>query len=282
MVPPDQTPPSPSASKPPEQTDFMLYVPQTTHPNEVTYENQTRLFRLIGQHDWEGAASRLASHPSESCIWVVTRFASTSSGDDKAVEREGKGLDLVGATAQKQENEERAWYRRLPLHHALEKRPPADEAATFLDDLIRANPTAVLAEDENRRVPLVHGLIRKAPPAAVETVLNERSVKAVDAEGKTPLHWAAEYGTRSSIIGRVVEIYPNAAKVKDGYGRLPLHCAALNTPKIDENVVRKLLEVYPEGIMVRDDDGMTPGDLASDGLGGKEGILGLLRVTKEK
>lgn len=260
----------------------MPYVPQTTHPNEVTYENQTELFRLIGRRDWEGAASRLASHPSESCIWVVTRFAPTSAGDDKAVEKDDKGLDSVSATAKKQENEERAWYRRLPLHHALEKRPPADDTATFLVDLIRANPTAVRAEDENRRVPLVHGLIRKASPAAVETVLNERSVKVVDEEGKTPLHWAAEYGTRSSIISRVIETYPNAAKVKDEYGRLPLHSAALNTPKIDEDVVRKLLEVYPEGRMVRDGDGRMPGDLALDGLGCEEGILCLLRVTGEK
>jgi len=62
----------------------------------------------------------------------------------------------------------------------------------------------------------------------------------------TPLHFAA-IAAPLSTIGKMLDCSPEAVHVQDGYGRLPLHHAAIekNAP-----VVEALIKVYPRGIFV--------------------------------
>ena len=53
-----------------------------------------------------------------------------------------------------------------------------------------------------------------------------------------------------AVIKALLAAYPDAAKAKDEFGRLPLHYAAINSKS--EAVIKALLDAYPDAIKEKD------------------------------
>ena len=58
----------------------------------------------------------------------------------------------------------------------------------------------------------------------------------------------------------VYKLYPDAIKIANNDGSLPLHIAAKDNPDI--NILRILHNLYPDGIKIKNNDGQTPLDIA--------------------
>jgi ankyrin repeat protein len=80
-----------------------------------------------------------------------------------------------------------------------------------------------------------------------------------DDRGDLPLHclnWAV---VSTSVVDKLLEAYPGAARAKNLEGQTPLHCAC--NKKINKNAlisIQSLISVYPEGIDVEDNHGLLP------------------------
>jgi ankyrin repeat protein len=209
----------------------------STSSDEVTYEEQTPLFRQIGCKAWDKALAILEAKPELAKVWTVTRY---------------RGGVLVG-----DDSDITVWYRRLPLHHACSAK---SVPLSFVQALVQAYPEALLLEDETGKVPLIHACRRDTSLEVVKAVLTEESAKRPDKEGKCALHWACEYKCDKAKIQQLVETAPSILEQCDTYGRLPLHweCAIVSDRKDKMTVVSYLLEQYPAAVSVKDDDGRTP------------------------
>lgn len=75
-------------------------------------------------------------------------------------------------------------------------------------------------------------------------------------DGSLPLHHLAS-NERHSSVGWFVDLCPEAVRVPDSHGRLPLHRAAA-VHRAESRVIAELLEAYPEGAAHTDEQGYTP------------------------
>ena len=205
--------------------------------DEVTYEEQSDLFRWIGCKNWTKALAILQSNPKEASLWISTKYRGGILAEDED--------DLT------------VWYRRLPLHHACSAKCVP---LSFIQALVEAYPDALLLEDETGKVPLIHACRRGASLEVVKVVSTEETAKRPDKEGKCALHWACEYKADKPKIQMLVETAPSILEHRDMYGRLPLHweCANVSERKDIMPVVSYLLEQYPLAASVKDSDSRTP------------------------
>lgn len=206
--------------------------------DEVSYENQTNLFRQIGRKDWDKTLQILQEHPEQAKIWIVTRY---------------HGGALVSGA-----HDVTVWYRRLPLHHACSAKTVTPQV---IEALLEAYPEALLERDETGKIPLIHACRRDTSSMdAVKAVLTEKTAKTHDAEGKCALHWACEYRCTKPKVQLLVDAAPSVVKHVDNYGRLPLHweCSIVSERKEKMSVVSYLVEQYPEAVNLKDSDGRTP------------------------
>jgi len=80
--------------------------------------------------------------------------------------------------------------------------------------------------------------------------------------GMTLLHACLRYDPPLNILGKMIELYPQALAEKDCLGRTPLHVAAGSGAS---PLVLKLLTMnYPQACSVQDEDGKTPLHFACD------------------
>ncbi|KAL3810245.1 hypothetical protein ACHAXA_008735 [Cyclostephanos tholiformis] len=84
---------------------------------------------------------------------------------------------------------------------------------------------------------------------------------AQDGSGATPLHIALASGARDCVVEALLSSYPEAARVEDERGMLPIHWAAAFC-KTGHAAVRKLVDAYPEGLTRATADGDIPLHLA--------------------
>ena len=84
---------------------------------------------------------------------------------------------------------------------------------------------------------------------------------ARDSAGATPLHVAFASGARDCVVEALLSAHPEAARIEDDRGMLPLHWAAA-FGKVGHAVVRKLVEAFPEGLTRATADGDIPLHLA--------------------
>mmetsp|Transcript_30535 Transcript_30535/g.50422 ORF Transcript_30535/g.50422 Transcript_30535/m.50422 type:complete len:234 (+) Transcript_30535:141-842(+) len=206
---------------------------------EVTYEEQTALYRQIGRKDWVKALATLQENPHEAKIWVTTQY---------------QGGALVDAASQE---DMMVWYRRLPLHHACSC---SSVTLVFIQALIDAYPEALMERDETGKVPLIHACRRDTILPVVEAVLTAETAQQPDNEGKCALHWSCEYRANKHKVQVLVEMAPAVLHHADKYGRWPLHweCAVVSERKEKMEVVTYLVEQNPEAVVVQDADGRTP------------------------
>jgi len=204
---------------------------------EVSYEDQTELFRQIGRKNWDKSVEILKEKPHLAKVWIVTKY---------------QGGALVGTA-----NDVTVWYRRLPLHHACSSK---NVSLSLIEALIEAYPEALLLEDETGKVPLIHACRRDTSLDVVKAVLTGKTAKQADKEGKCALHWACEYRSNKAKIQLLVETAPSILQHVDSYGRLPLHweCSVVSEREEKMTVVTYLVEQYPDAVSVKDTDGRTP------------------------
>ena len=92
--------------------------------------------------------------------------------------------------------------------------------------------------------------------------LNPDLAQVLDKWDHTPLHCALrcsdEEGSAFKVFNMLLKLYPNAVRIRDIYGRLPLHYAGSIV------VVKALIQLYPEGLNIADEDEDTPLFVASD------------------
>jgi ankyrin repeat protein len=75
--------------------------------------------------------------------------------------------------------------------------------------------------------------------------------------GYLPLHIECKHRCRSSIIAKCIELYPEASKVVDDTGNMPLHWLLWNEmPTIDD--VLMVIKLYPPALRHQDEDGQLP------------------------
>lgn len=87
-----------------------------------------------------------------------------------------------------------------------------------------------------------------------------------------PLHASIVLGAPLEIIMGIIKVYPNAARMPDERGSLPVHLAAsrLDVDPEGEKVVLQLFGAYPDSIHAQDRKGRTPQELAKLARGRKE------------
>jgi hypothetical protein len=86
------------------------------------------------------------------------------------------------------------------------------------------------------------------------------AVKVPNGDGSLPLHVACAYKAPLDVIQYLVEQWPEAIKTANHNGSLPLHHACKN--KVPLDVVEFLVEEWPEAVKIMDSDGRTPLDCA--------------------
>ena len=98
-------------------------------------------------------------------------------------------------------------------------------------------------------------LLNNLPPQMAKDVLLKE-----DGRGKrTSLHGAALNAPRS-VIDRMLALAPDAARVKNSWGNLPLHIAARWENNFD--AIEPLMNAYPDALLETNDNGNNPMDEA--------------------
>jgi hypothetical protein len=81
-------------------------------------------------------------------------------------------------------------------------------------------------------------------------------LRALDSDGFMPLFRAIRYGYNATARA-IVETFPEAAKIQNSHGQIPLHLS-LDMLDVDTSLVEKLLYNYPAGFRLLDNAGKSP------------------------
>ena len=148
----------------------------------------------------------------------------------------------------------------LPLHIATRSRAPPG----VLHKLLVAQPETAMDLDRNGRIPLHWACHVDACVDCVDILLHFFPAGAGVAErkyGLTPLHVAVQQKAKNALISTLLLCYPNAARLKDNQGSLPIHLCCKNVHKGSPTVVEMLIHAYPESFIVKDYKGRKSFDL---------------------
>ena len=143
--------------------------------------------------------------------------------------------------------------RKLYLHAILH-----DENLPSKEKIVKALMKGVIVRSRRRQEESAGSgkssvLLSKHSGGDDNNVGELRCERWFDQNGALPLHIAAATRAPTGIIELLVKAYPEAVKVKDIWGRLPLHCDMLNEyPQFD------LQSYWPESKSVRDALGCLP------------------------
>jgi len=155
---------------------------------------------------------------------------------------------------------------RYPLHMALLK----DAAANQIEYLLATWKDATLHADSTGHVPL-HLAVEYASDVVIQQVLSACPAAAAmkTSRDRYALHLLTasrcEWNTdeeESLIVSRItvrdiIQAHPEAVKLPDLQGRLPLHLAA-GHPSPRWDVLQLLCDEHPEGLLVQDEDHKIP------------------------
>lgn len=116
-------------------------------------------------------------------------------------------------------------------------------------------PPLHIACQESAPIQVIKSLIA-ANPAALQTTSGSQD--------RLPMHHllATKSFLADNVVAALVEAYPDACRIADKGGNLPIHlaCQALH---VTETIFMSILAVYPEGAYARTSSGMYPLHLAS-------------------
>ena len=138
---------------------------------------------------------------------------------------------------------------------------------------VRAHPTDVWAKSvvatggSNTLPPLHIACMGGAPIQVIKSLLaaNPAALQTTSgSQDRLPLHHllAANSAPVDIIVTTIVEAYPEACRIADKAGFLPIHLACQGI-HVTDTVFMSILAVYPEGAYARTSSGMYPLHLAS-------------------
>ena len=151
-------------------------------------------------------------------------------------------------------------YGWLPLHKAVStslchNRPPNLDNISMIWE---AYPDAVRKKTKKGQYPLhlaISEPSRRMSSDVIELILNTepKVCRKKDSYGHTPLHKVVRRkGPEAQMaFDMLIEAYPDAAKIEDVRGMLPLHHAVCPIAPHMETVY-ELIEIYPQGVLHRD------------------------------
>lgn len=140
---------------------------------------------------------------------------------------------------------------RLPIHLALCARPGENEAVAIARILIEAFPSSLMQQERIFGFLPLHVACSfcnlSSSSALVRTLLvaYPEASKVPDRRGSLPLHLACRAGAPASVIQQLVSIYPQGARHQDFQSRLPLHWAC--QMKLSNECICILLDAYSNG-----------------------------------
>jgi len=153
----------------------------------------------------------------------------------------------------------------LPLHVACLHRAPV----ALVEALLRAYPEGAEHESAHHGaghesldgwIPLHLALISQSSRAVVSALLAahpESASKRSDSFGCVALHFACKHCAGAPrIIDDLLAAYPDACRLADADGRLPLHLAAAHQP--EECTIAALLDALPDATAIADVDDNLP------------------------
>eukprot|EP01038_Epipyxis_sp_PR26KG_P006083 gene6083-8382_t len=101
------------------------------------------------------------------------------------------------------------------------------------------------------------------PPFANFLSSNPNATKLKNNDGNLPLHLAINGKSSFETIQFILSSYPEALKIKNNEGNLPLHLAS--NGKSSFETIQFILASYPEAIEIKNNEGNLPLHLASNG-----------------
>ncbi|CAB9517394.1 expressed unknown protein [Seminavis robusta] len=140
----------------------------------------------------------------------------------------------------------------MDLHDALKSMASASEVKEILQSATDNNKSITKSWDENM-TPLHRAMRMAAPDEEVILSIIEFDPEVItmqDDVGRTPLHWSIkniENGISPVIVQALLKNAPEAAKIRDHGGCLPLHCV---TTRTSFQSVEDVYKSYPEAVTV--------------------------------
>jgi ankyrin repeat protein len=151
-------------------------------------------------------------------------------------------------------------HSRLPIHMAALS---PDANISLISKLVTSHPRALSQADGMGKLPLhlacegglawengVGVIYDTYKPAIKETESNTRRWTALHSAAASP-------NAGGELVAKLTELYPQAAQVRDGKGRYPLHLACVSG-KGWEGGVRNIFDAFPDAILARDKSGSLP------------------------
>lgn len=159
----------------------------------------------------------------------------------------------------------------LPLHSSVGSNH--NQASTdVVQCLLQAYPEALTKTTNLGRSPLLLALRYDAPFETIEILCNDETAQLPDRDAHYPLHFACRAQSRVRVICLLLKTFPQATKMEDLRGMLPIHfCCKYHTTEIEKiecdpqvkiKVIQILVKADPESLFHRDDDGYSPLDMA--------------------
>jgi len=156
-------------------------------------------------------------------------------------------LDSFPQAAQMQDE-----YLSLPLHCACTQ--VSRSQLEVIKRLLQVWPEAIRVPDQNGFLPLHQALYDVTDLEVIQMLvefwpvsLQVRSLSLQDrgCHGRGPLHLACLYQS-SSVIHYVLNLYPQAAQIKDAYLTLPLHYALEREPALPFELIEQFVQAWPD------------------------------------
>lgn len=149
-----------------------------------------------------------------------------------------------------------------PLHHALALTPPPD----IIGELLTYYPSAARRTEKCfNRLPIHIACVSGASAVVVQLLLRSYpdGAKCKAVYGRLPLHYACTCISSDSkdILMCLLDAYPDAAKIRDDYGWLPLHVACVYNAPL--NFIKAMVQAYPEAVFLKTTKGKLAVDLCS-------------------
>jgi len=166
-----------------------------------------------------------------------------------------------------------------PLHWIC--RSP-HSSCRIVQSLLRCNAAAASIGDNNFYLPLHHACEMGAPTDVISCLLqaNNEAATAVTKKGDSALTLACACNTSTDTVVLLIQANPNALTERNLYGYEPLHCVCGSVqPRV--GIVQTILEANPDSVTMKNYGGETPMHIASGNPSASVGVIALLAAQHD-
>lgn len=133
---------------------------------------------------------------------------------------------------------------------------------TLIEDMIKYDPHALKVKDGTGQFPIHHTAAHAQSADLLYTMMESIGIPAsqlmsrcFDDNGNLPLHSCVAGASSMAILKEILFAYPDAVKVPNKEGKLPLHLCACNT---DLDKLATVFSAFPHAISIPDKNGWIP------------------------